>query len=74
MYIRAASRNLISKSIFSTTFMVAFTLAVANSLVPCPAEGSVNNESTEAAKQTREKLAREQQMKEELEKSQHRSQ
>lgn len=54
--------------------MVAFTLAVANSLVPCPAEGSVNNESTEAAKQTREKLAREQQMKEELEKSQHRSQ
>ncbi|VEU24407.1 DEKNAAC105591 [Brettanomyces naardenensis] len=63
MYIRAASRQTISKSIFSTTFMVAFTLAIANSLVPCPADRNVSNDSSRASKETRERLQREQQLK-----------
>ncbi|ODV87123.1 hypothetical protein CANARDRAFT_26549 [[Candida] arabinofermentans NRRL YB-2248] len=44
MYIKAASRTRISKSIFSTTFFVAFSLVLANSIVPCPVDRP-NNDS-----------------------------
>lgn len=54
--IRASSRNAVSRSIFSTTFVVAFSLVVANSVVPCPVDRSVANESNNAAKDAREKL------------------
>jgi len=63
MYIRASSRHAISRSIFSTTFLVAFTLALANTLVPCPAEKGVNNDSVKATTETRQILEKEQELK-----------
>lgn len=43
--IKATSRNTVSRSIFSSTFLVAFSLVLANSLVPCPVDHQVANES-----------------------------
>lgn len=62
MYIRASSRHTISRSIFSTTFLVAFTLALANTLMPCPAEKGVNNDAAKATTETREILEKEQEL------------
>lgn len=43
--IKASNRAAISRSIFSTTFLVAFSLVLANSLVPCPVDRNVANDS-----------------------------
>ncbi|KAG0688663.1 hypothetical protein C6P40_000701 [Pichia californica] len=43
--IKASNRAVISRSIFSTTFLVAFSLVLANSLVPCPVDRGVANDS-----------------------------
>ncbi|CDK28557.1 unnamed protein product [Kuraishia capsulata CBS 1993] len=45
MYVRAATRKQFTNSIFSTTFVVAFGLVLSNSLLPCPVDHSMNNDS-----------------------------
>jgi cytochrome c oxidase assembly factor 2 len=52
--IRATARTTISRSIFSTTFLVAFSLVLANSLVPCPVDRNVANDSQITKKQREE--------------------
>jgi hypothetical protein len=37
----------ISRSLFSSTFLVAFALVAANSLVPCPVDHGVANEQAD---------------------------
>lgn len=44
MYIRAAQRKNISKSIFSSTFLVASAIVVTNALFPCPVDHPMANE------------------------------
>ncbi|GMG33765.1 unnamed protein product [Ambrosiozyma monospora] len=56
MYIRAANRVRISRSIFSTTFFIAFSLVSVNSLVPCPVDSSMANES-QIPREVREEVA-----------------
>lgn len=52
--IKASSRAAISRSIFSSTFLVAFSLVLANSIVPCPVDRSVANDSKMSPTQMQE--------------------
>lgn len=45
MHMRAASRNKLTNSLFSSTFVVAFGLVLSSNLMPCPVDHSVNNEA-----------------------------
>ncbi|ODQ47398.1 hypothetical protein PICMEDRAFT_67045 [Pichia membranifaciens NRRL Y-2026] len=57
--IKASSRAAISRSIFSTTFLVAFSLVVANSIVPCPVDRGVANDSKMSPAQMQELMEKE---------------
>ncbi|GMM28001.1 hypothetical protein DAMA08_007170 [Martiniozyma asiatica (nom. inval.)] len=58
MYIRAAQRTKISNSIFSTTFLLAFSIVLANSIMPCPVDRSVSNDD-KISTELREELIKE---------------
>lgn len=61
--IKASNRAAISRSIFSTTFLVAFSLVLANSLVPCPVDRNVANDSKMTPNKMHELMEKENKLK-----------
>lgn len=61
MYIRAAQRNRVTSSLFSSTFAICVLLVGANSVLPCPVDNVRSNETdVEKRKLLKEKYEREQ--------------
>lgn len=50
MYIRAAQRNKVTSSLFSSTFAICVLLVGANSVIPCPVDSVRSNETNQEKK------------------------
>lgn len=50
MYIKAAQRNKLTSSLFSSTFAICVLLVGANSVLPCPVDSVRSNETDQDKK------------------------
>lgn len=50
MYIKAAQRNKVTSSLFSSTFAICVLLVGANSVIPCPVDSVRSNETNQEKK------------------------
>ncbi|OWB55054.1 hypothetical protein B5S28_g918 [[Candida] boidinii] len=64
MFIRAVDRTRISKSIFSTTFLIAFSVVIVNSIT-CPVDSAVNSDTPAEMAKARQELLLQKKLEEE---------